>query len=112
MIMKLKIFLKLNGKLNKIKENKIMTNLEKIKKLEELRKQIYFAQKILSIIEYSSYLRFYENEFSTSNIVAVRKSDFDGLFPIIQKSITELLNKEIEELEKQIEFIFSNKITS
>lgn len=88
-----------------------MTNLEKIKELEKLRGKIYFAQKILSIIEYSEYLKFYENEFSTSNIVSVRKGDFNNLFPMIQKSITELLNKEIEELEKQIEFIFSNKIT-
>jgi len=86
-----------------------MTNLEKIQKLEKLHEKIYFAQKILSIIEYSEYLKFYENEFSTSNIVSVRKSDFNDLFPMIQKSITELLNKEIKELEKQIEFIFNNK---
>ena len=89
-----------------------MNNLEKIEKLEELQNKIYFAKKIISIIEYSSYLKFYEDEFSTSNIVSVRKSDFNGLFPMIQKSITELLNKEIEELNKEIESIFSNKITS
>ena len=72
-----------------------MNNLEKVRELEKLRGKIYFAQKILSIIEYSEYLKFYENEFSTSNIVSVSKSDFNGLFPMIQKSITELLNKEI-----------------
>jgi hypothetical protein len=89
-----------------------MNNLEKIEKLEELQGKIYFAQKILSIIEYSRYLKFYEDEFSTSNIVSVRKNDFNGLFPTIQKSITELLNKEIKELNKEIESIFSNKITN
>jgi hypothetical protein len=89
-----------------------MNNLEKVKELEQLREKIYFAKRIISILEYSKYLRFYEDQFSTSNIVSVRKGDFNGLFPMIQKSITELLNKEIEELEKEIQSIFSNKITS
>jgi hypothetical protein len=36
----------------------IMNNLEKVKELEKLREKIYFAQKILSILEYSEYLKF------------------------------------------------------
>jgi hypothetical protein len=86
-----------------------MTNLEKIKKLNELQAAIEFKQKTLSHIVEFKYLEIVLNEdkkYDYKESICIDKSNSNNFLSIIQELGTKLLNEEIKELEKEIESIF------
>lgn len=90
-----------------------MNNLEKIEKLNELQTAIEFKQKALQYIVNCKYLEIVlveDKQYDYKDSICINKSNSNNFLCMIQELGTKLLNKEIEELEKQIEFIFNNKI--
>ena len=96
--------------LNKLKEKKIMTNLKKTtQKICDLKHAIQFAEETLSLMKDFSYLTIYRDRYGVQS-KTISKSNCNNVVSKIQKLGIKLLNKEIKELEKQIEFVFNNKI--
>lgn len=90
-----------------------MTNLEKIKRLNELQTAIEFRKKALQYIVNFKYLEIVIEEDKNNNYkdsICINKSNSNSFFSIFRELGTKLFEEEIAEMEKEIESIFNNTI--
>jgi hypothetical protein len=92
-----------------------MTNLEKIKRLNELQKNIEKIQEEIYYVEHAKKLTFIHYvDSGRCGVEDYEKSKMidpsSTLLSNVKEITLKILNKEIEESKKEIEFIFNNKM--
>lgn len=85
-----------------------MNNREKIKRLNELQRKIKIMEEDISYVNDAKKLSFINGVEGYEDARIVNPSS--SLLSNIQKIAIKILNEEIEEMEKEIESIFNNKL--
>lgn len=85
-----------------------MNNSEKIKRLSELQRKIKIMKEDISYVNNAKKLSFINGIEGYEDTRIVNPSS--SLLSNIQKIAINILNEEVEEMEKEIESIFNNKL--